>query len=1742
MADAAGAFVTRAFERLAKESQGKKYTALQNALKEYLDRGQSSGSTDGPKAPPPQQDAESEPGTPKSTESPTAASSVTSPKRRTSSQVAAATMAEAGGTLEVSEADLILLPLRLAIETKQPKLVETALDCLHKLISFGHLEGEAGAEGGKNGAMLTEVLNKVCSCIDNSATDSTVLQVIKVLLTAVASSKFQVHGECLLSSIRTCYSIVLNSKSSVNQATAKATLTQMINIVFKRMESENGPAEHVLSQQKNNPDVKQATEHYRRHEAENSSPTSSQASVSVEELQHLAGDADIKGLEAALDKAILSEGGAVSNEYVSHYLYLVLKICFARGIDLNSLNVGQREALMVFRTLCKMSMKDGADDMVTRTKILSLELIQGLLESVSPSFTVNFAFIDSIKAYLSYALLRACVSSNTTIFQNSCGIFMVLLLRFRESLKAEVGVFFSLIVLRPLDSVDTPLQQRLSVLKMLERVCTDSQTLADTFVNYDCDLEATNLFERMVSSLSKMAQGTVSADPALAQNTALKGSSLQCLVNVVKSLVHWTKSHDDAKKRYLSDHQSGKEGLHASTQAADIKKAKAQKSTMEAAIAEFNRNAAKGIEYLVTNKLVQRDPGAIAQFLKTMSGLDKTMIGDYLGQHEEFQVSVMHAYVDSSQLQNMKFDQAIREFLRSFRLPGEAQKIDHIMEKFAERYCRCNPGLFKSADTAYVLAYAVIMLNTDAHNPMVWPKMSKDDFVRLNTESDAEEHPPVDLLQELYGSIVKEEIKMKDADSTKKDNAEEKGRLVSVLNLGVSKKKTAAEAKRESEEIIRRTQALFKRADTKKGTFHKATHGELARPMLEAVGWPLLAAFSVTMEDNENKPRVQPCMEGFRSGIHLTKLLGMDTLRYAFLTSLIRFTFLHAPKDMRMKNVEALKTLLGIAETEPNCLQDTWNAVLECVSRLEHITSSPSILPTLMHGANQISRDALAQALIDLTGKPTEQVFVNSVKLPSDVVVEFFTALCGVSVEEMKQVPPRVYSLQKLVEISYYNMARIRMVWAKIWSVLSQHFVAAGSHHDEKIAMYAIDSLRQLGMKYFERKELANFSFQNDILKPFVVLMRTNKSTVVRGLIVDCIVQIIKSKVGSIKSGWKSVFMVFTTAAYDDTEAIADLAFENVEQVVLENFDQVAGDCFMDCVNCLMAFANNKTSSRISLKAIALLRICEDRLAEGRLPGINSKAVETVGKGADVDVSEYYWFPMLAGLSDLTSDPRIEVRNCALEVLFDLLKERGHQFSTSFWDSVFHRVLFPIFDYVRHAGKDGDRQASAEQWLRETCIHSLQLLCDLFSSFYKEVSFLLPSLLALLLDCVTRPDQALAGIAVGALVRLTEIGGHQFAEKDWATLLDSLRDACYTTQPVELLSPDGLGFDVRRSGSLTGQRTDNLPLGAPAEWDVESQDSHQSGQVSGDSNGEPVKQSGRSSFDSRADGDPHETPSHAEAEGFTPTPPASEEGKGGLFGGHTLGRRLVGNMVDAFLKKNLTFKGRSRSTDSPSPPRVQSSDAEETSLASIEDAALQLPIVRSKCLTQLLLLRALESMQAKHWSLLSTSNKIQIMDTLLSVVDFAATYNSDANLRIRIQQFSGEMPPPTLLRQEVEGTRIYLTLLNQAVLSPADGNLKEEAERRLVTFYSHILKEAVALIPAPGEPIQAEAHYSLSLRSSVVVKVLNSLSEMEGEMFKRHLSEFYPYFTKLICSNQMDVRKALGELFKLRLVPLLPSS
>ncbi len=104
----------------------------------------------------------------------------------------------------------------------------------------------------------------------------------------------------------------------------------------------------------------------------------------------------------------------------------------------------------------------------------------------------------------------------------------------------------------------------------------------------------------------------------------------------------------------------------------------------------------------------------------------------------------------------------------------------------------------------------------------------------------------------------------------------------------------------------------------------------------------------------------------------------------------------------------------------------------------------------------------------------------------SNAIIDFVTSLCTVSKEEVALPNPRIFSLQKLVEIATFNMNnRIRLIWVKMWKILADHFTSAGSHENKRVAMYAIDSLRQLSMKFLEKDELANFNFQKEFLKPF---------------------------------------------------------------------------------------------------------------------------------------------------------------------------------------------------------------------------------------------------------------------------------------------------------------------------------------------------------------------------------------------------------------------------------------------------------------------------------------------------------------------------------------------------------------------------------------------------------------------------------------------------------------------------------
>lgn len=150
----------------------------------------------------------------------------------------------------------------------------------------------------------------------------------------------------------------------------------------------------------------------------------------------------------------------------------------------------------------------------------------------------------------------------------------------------------------------------------------------------------------------------------------------------------------------------------------------------------FNKKPEKGITYLIRRGFLENTPQGVARFLISRKGLSRQMIGEYLGNLQNpFNMAVLDCFAGELDLSGMQVDVALRKFQAYFRMPGEAQKIERLMEIYSQRYCQCNADIvsrLRSNDTVFVLAFAIIMLNTDLHTPNIKAdrRMRIDDFIK----------------------------------------------------------------------------------------------------------------------------------------------------------------------------------------------------------------------------------------------------------------------------------------------------------------------------------------------------------------------------------------------------------------------------------------------------------------------------------------------------------------------------------------------------------------------------------------------------------------------------------------------------------------------------------------------------------------------------------------------------------------------------------------------------------------------------------------------------------------------------------------------------------------------------------------------------------------------------------------------------------------------------------------------------
>ncbi len=176
-----------------------------------------------------------------------------------------------------------------------------------------------------------------------------------------------------------------------------------------------------------------------------------------------------------------------------------------REVDLQlaaAADVAQRDCLNVAHALVKLSDKELPDyagvTQDVRAKLLSLELLQNILEQAGPALRSHQRFVTTvIKNQLCHSLLMNGRSQRPLVVRVVLSIIKSLIVRWSENLKDEIGLFFSDIILGILDSNTHSVSQKLSVMHSLEGMCKEPQTLVDIFVNYDCDFGQNNLFEQV---------------------------------------------------------------------------------------------------------------------------------------------------------------------------------------------------------------------------------------------------------------------------------------------------------------------------------------------------------------------------------------------------------------------------------------------------------------------------------------------------------------------------------------------------------------------------------------------------------------------------------------------------------------------------------------------------------------------------------------------------------------------------------------------------------------------------------------------------------------------------------------------------------------------------------------------------------------------------------------------------------------------------------------------------------------------------------------------------------------------------------------------------------------------------------------------------------------------------------------------------------------------------------------------
>lgn len=991
--------------------------------------------------------------------------------------------------------------------------------------------------------------------------------------------------------------------------------------------------------------------------------------------------------------------------------------------------------------------------------LFSLGLINSAIELGGPSIRRHPRLLSLIQDELFRNLMQFGLSMSPLILSMVCSMVLNLYNHLRTELKLQLEAFFSCVILRLAQSrYGATYQQQEVAMEALVDFCRQKTFMVEMYANLDCDITCSNIFEDLANLLSK------SAFPVNCPLSSMHILALDGLIAVIQGMAERIgnglvgSENSPVNLEEYTPFWMVKCDNYSDTRhwVPFVRRRKYIKRRLMIGADHFNRDPKKGLEFLQGTHLLpdKLDPQSVACFFRYTAGLDKNLVGDFLGNHDEFCVQVLHEFAWTFDFQDMNLDTALRLFLETFRLPGESQKIQRVLEAFSERYYEQSPQILANKDAALLLSYSLIMLNTDQHNIQVKKKMTEEDFIRNNRHINGGNDLPRDFLSELYHSICKNEIR-----TTPEQGAGFPEMTPSRwIDLMHKSKKTAP----------------FIVSDSR---------AYLDRDMFAIMSGPTIAAISVVFDHAEHEEVYQTCIDGFLAVAKISACHHLEDVLDDLVVSLCKFTTLMNPSSAEepvlafgddTKARKATVAVFTIANNYGDYIRTGWRNILDCILRLHKLGLLPARVASDAADESELSTDtghgkplpnSLSSAHMPSMGtprrssglmgrfsqllsldteeprsQPTEQqlaahqrtlqtiqkchidsIFTESKFLQAESLLQLAKALMLAAGRPQKgnsspeDEDTAVFCLELLIAITLNNRDRIVLLWQGVYEHIAN--IVQSTVIPCALVEKAVFGVLRICQRLLPYKE----NLSDELLKSLQLVMKLDArvADAYCEQITQEVSRLVKANASHIKSqfGWRTITSILNNTARH-LEA-SEAGFDALLFIMSDGAHLLPANYAL-CVDTSRQFAESRVGqAERSVRALDLMAGSVNCLARWAREAKEAMGVEEALKMSQ-DIGEM-WMRLVQGLRKVCLDQREEVRNYALLSLQKCLTGVDEiHLPHGLWLQCFEMVIFTVLDDLLEIAQ-GQSQKDYRN-MEGTLILAMRLLSNVFLQLLHDLS------------------------------------------------------------------------------------------------------------------------------------------------------------------------------------------------------------------------------------------------------------------------------------------------------------------------------------------------------------------------------------------------------------------------------------